>query len=81
MTGAPVAEERALTTRQNGGHETAERAQSHVAYRIHAAMDRMEPPGSDAVVDRPLAQPQREELPTSDHTMLQTGKFRDLQRK
>jgi hypothetical protein len=49
-----------------------------VTDRVHTAVHRPQPPSAQPVLDRSLPQPNLNELPMSDATVLPIGEFPDL---
>jgi hypothetical protein len=72
-----VAERRARTAREHGGHPATVPAEDRVTDRVDAAMDAMEAPGRDPVGDRLPSKSEGLQLTRGDDPVLPGGERRD----
>jgi hypothetical protein len=73
----PMAEHRAPPGRKHRCHPTALRGQRTVADGVDTPVDHAQAPGVTPVIDRPVSQPGREELPPRDDSMLPLDQLGD----
>ena len=76
-TRRPVAEHRARTAREHGGHPAAVPAQDRVTDRVDPTVDAVEAPGCDAVGDRLPSESDGPQLTRRDDAVLPGGERRD----
>src|ERR671933_318561 len=72
-----MAEDRAPSRSEGGGHPSRLLRQHAVPHRVHASMHEVQPAAFEPVVDRAPAEPQAGELPTGDHAVLAVRERRD----
>lgn len=65
-----MAEKGAIAVREYGCHPPGPKARLCVSHGIHAAVNGVQPPQSDSIVDGPKPDPKRRELPPCDDAVL-----------
>jgi len=65
-----VTEHRAVAAGEHGRPAAPDNPDYPMPDRVHAAVERMQPPGAQPPVDRRHAEPERHELPASDDAAL-----------
>jgi hypothetical protein len=64
--------------RQNRGHEDTTPFEPPMADRVHASMHAMQPSPRQSTLDGTRVEPEVDQLPQSDHSVLPRGQFCDF---
>jgi hypothetical protein len=72
-----MAQHRLRSERKNGSNEVTTKRQPRMADRVHTSLHRMQSPGGDAMLDRPRAETESQELPPCDDSVLPLGEIGD----
>ena len=73
-----MAQSRALATGEHGSQAPPVSSKSGVAHRIHAAVQRAQPPALDGPLDRPSPDPKLNHLRARDYSVLPSRQIREL---
>src|SRR3954453_18677092 len=76
--GAPMAEHRVRSRREDSSDEATVERQCRMAYRVHTAIELVKAARADLVLDRAPADPEREQLPDRNDPVLRLRNAGDL---